>query len=216
MRRVFGPRFAAEAAAIVGVAVLVWYERLSRLEIVAAMAGIWLAIALLEWWIGRRAVPVEDEWREAEPEPELAPEPGPEPQLELAYAGFDAELEPAPAEEPEPEPEPRLEHAYDGFDAELEPAEAPEPEPEPESEPEPVGATVAVLPTWQIAPREWNVWDLERLLRERAGADTTRDEERSFLLLYLREFAGPDGLLPADFDGLVRDSFGDLIAGGRR
>ena len=49
MRRVFGPRFAAEAAAIVGVAVLVWYERLSRLEIVAAMAGIWLAIALLEW-----------------------------------------------------------------------------------------------------------------------------------------------------------------------
>ena len=183
MRRVFGPRFAAEAAAIVGVAVLVWYERLSRLEIVAAMAGIWLAIALLEWWIGRRAVPVEDEWREAEPEPELAPEPGPEPQLELAYAGFDAELEPEPAaEEPEPEPV----------------------------------ATVAVLPTWQIAPREWNVWDLERLLRERAGADTTRDEERSFLLLYLREFAGPDGLLPADFDGLVRDSFGDLIAGGRR
>ena len=29
--------------------------------------------------------------------------------------------------------------------------------------------------------------------------------------LYLRDFAGPDGLLPIDFDGLVRDSFGDLV-----
>ena len=29
--------------------------------------------------------------------------------------------------------------------------------------------------------------------------------------MYLREFAGPDGLLPVDFDGLVRDSFGDLV-----
>jgi hypothetical protein len=38
-----------------------------------------------------------------------------------------------------------------------------------------------------------------------------RDEERTFLLMYLREFAGPDGILPADFDSLVRDSFGDLV-----
>ena len=37
------------------------------------------------------------------------------------------------------------------------------------------------------------------------------DEERTFLLMYLREFAGPDGLLPLDFDGLVRDSFGELV-----
>jgi hypothetical protein len=183
VRRVFGLRFAAEAVAIVGVAVVVWYERLSRLEIVAAMGGTWLVVALLEWSIGRRAEPAEDERAEPEPEAELELEPEPEP--ERAYAGFDAELEPAP-------------------------------EPEPEAEPEPVAATVAVLPTWQIAPREWNVWDLERLLRERAGADATRDEERAFLLLYLRDFAGPDGLLPAHFDGLVRDSFGDLIAGGRR
>jgi hypothetical protein len=29
--------------------------------------------------------------------------------------------------------------------------------------------------------------------------------------LYLREFAGPDGALPADFDGLVRDAFGELL-----
>ena len=46
---------------------------------------------------------------------------------------------------------------------------------------------------------------------EQAGRDEVRDEERSFLLMYLRDFAGPDGMLPIDFDGLVRDSFGDLV-----
>jgi hypothetical protein len=29
--------------------------------------------------------------------------------------------------------------------------------------------------------------------------------------MYLREFAGPDGTLPADFDALVRESFGDVL-----
>ena len=29
--------------------------------------------------------------------------------------------------------------------------------------------------------------------------------------MYLREFAGADGVLPVDFDGLVRESFGDLV-----
>ena len=43
-----------------------------------------------------------------------------------------------------------------------------------------------------------------------------RNEERSYLLMYLREFAGPDGILPTDFDGLVRDAFGDVSAHRRR
>ena len=38
-----------------------------------------------------------------------------------------------------------------------------------------------------------------------------QDEERQFLLMYLREFADSAGLLPLDFDGLVRDSFGELV-----
>ena len=41
--------------------------------------------------------------------------------------------------------------------------------------------------------------------------DVVRNEERSYLLMYLREFAGPDGILPTDFDGLVRDAFGDVL-----
>jgi hypothetical protein len=60
-------------------------------------------------------------------------------------------------------------------------------------------------------PREWNLWELERAAREHAGDDVARDEERSYLLMYLREFAGPDGMLPSDFDGLIRDAFGDVL-----
>jgi hypothetical protein len=61
------------------------------------------------------------------------------------------------------------------------------------------------------APREWNLWELERVARDHTSGDIARDEERSYLLMYLREFAGPDGVLPADFDGLVRDAFGDVL-----
>jgi hypothetical protein len=64
-------------------------------------------------------------------------------------------------------------------------------------------------------PRQWNLWDLERLRRE-AGADPARADERSFVLLHLREFADADGALPATFDSLVRETFGDLVGSRRR
>ena len=44
-----------------------------------------------------------------------------------------------------------------------------------------------------------------------AGSDPQRDEERNYLLMYLREFATSNGALPVDFDPLVRESFGDLL-----
>jgi hypothetical protein len=84
----------------------------------------------------------------------------------------------------------------------------PEPELVVEPEPEPV----AMITPRQ--PQEWNLWTLEKLARERA-ADPARDEELAFLLMYLRDFANPDGVLPRNFDSLVRESFGDLIAGAR-
>jgi hypothetical protein len=58
-----------------------------------------------------------------------------------------------------------------------------------------------------VEARQWNVWELDRAARESGRTS----EERDFLLLYLRDYAGPDGLLPLDFDALVRESFGDLL-----
>src|SRR5207253_11370845 len=83
-----------------------------------------------------------------------------------------------------------------------EPEPEPEAEPETEAEPEPVAG----------GPHRWNLWNLERVAREQAADN----EEVSYLLMYLREFASADGLLPADFDVLVRESFGDLLAAGAR
>jgi hypothetical protein len=76
--------------------------------------------------------------------------------------------------------------------------------------PEPA-PTVVPLSSRRVEPREWNLWELERIVREQSGADVARDEERSFLLMYLREFASPDGVLPVDFDAVVRESFGDAL-----
>ena len=105
------------------------------------------------------------------------------------------------AHEPGPEP-PRLVSV-----PEPDPVRVPAIEPEPEPEATPAAAVIRIG-----GPRQWNVWDLERVAREHAGGDPVVDEERTFLLMYLRDFAGADGLLPADFDDLVRQSFGGLVA----
>jgi fused signal recognition particle receptor len=131
----------------------------------------------------------------ATPEPELEPEPAPEP---LTPA---AELEAEPEAEPDPEP-PHLE---------VVPEPEPELEPEPEPEPEPELPRVVTLPI-SATPREWNVWELERLARSNSGGDAAKDEELSYLLVYLRDFASAEGTLPVDFDALVRESFGPLLA----
>ena len=73
---------------------------------------------------------------------------------------------------------------------------------------------VVALPV-AASPREWNVWELERLARAHSGGDAVQDEERAYLLVYLREFATPEGTLPVDFDTLVRESFGELLVPGR-
>jgi hypothetical protein len=152
-------------------------------------------------------------------EPPPAPEPAPEP---LPESEPEVVPEPVVSRQPEhvrvlpaappPEPEPVIAERRP-LVAVPAPEPLPEPEPEPQRLPEPAVAAVAtVVPIGVGAgPQRWNLWDLERLTREQVGGDAERDEERTFLLMYLREFAGPDGLLPVDFDGLVRDSFGDLV-----
>jgi hypothetical protein len=59
--------------------------------------------------------------------------------------------------------------------------------------------------------REWNVWELESLAREQARLEPERGEEWSYLFVHLRQFADAKGKLPSEFDGLVRESFGELL-----
>ena len=193
-------RFLIEAAFIVLIAAAVAIAHLGKLWIALAVGGAWVLVALVErnvqadnsrlregrlgFLFGRS----EAETPEVQPvERELPPPP----------PSHVAVLEAEP-EEPEPEPEP----------VQLQPVPDPPPEPEPEPEPEP---QVAYLPRADGAPREWNVWELERLAQAAGGGDPARDEELAFLLMELRQFANADGQLSIDFDSVVRESFGELI-----
>jgi hypothetical protein len=211
VKNVFGPRTAVEAVLLVAVPVGTLLAGQGPWVIVAAAAVAYLIVFATEAFLGRRPTEVAEAAGVTAPvvaAPELEPEP--EPEAELEPEPVAAEPEPEPQLEPEPEPEPVRA---------LHPVPDPEPDPEPEPELPPAAEEreepekpAAVVPIGVgAAPRRWNLWDLERLTRAHAGADDLRDEERSFLLMYLRDFAGPDGVLPIDFDGLVRDSFGELV-----
>jgi len=139
--------------------------------------------------------------------------PKPEGEAELALPEPDAvaeppALEPEPTQEPQPEPEPEPEPIL----AVVPPPPEPEPEPAPEPEPEPVlQPEVVPLALRDPTPRAWNIWDLEQLASTLDG-DPEKVEERSLLLLHLREFASAAGELPASFDPLVREAFGADLA----
>jgi hypothetical protein len=72
-------------------------------------------------------------------------------------------------------------------------------------------AVVSIDERRRSEPQEWNVWELERLARGEARRAPERADELQFLLVSLRQFAEPGGLLPTEFDGLVRESFGGLL-----
>lgn len=120
----------------------------------------------------------------------------------------EGEPEPAAAEEPPPSKR-RLQPVQSAA-----PPPPPPPAPEPPASPkppEPQGAPVVPLWARSSQPREWNLWDLERIARAQSRRDPERFEEWSYLFFHLRRFANADGMLPAEFDGLVRDAFGGLL-----
>ena len=210
---VVGSRFIVEAGFIIAVAVIAGIEQLSTWWIIAVVAGAWLIVAAVEIAVWARNVVAQqpqpvDEPADLEPAPtpEYASRPPvvvrPQPSVETREA--------EPSSEPEPEPEQTREPERPRIVAVPALPPEPEPEPEPEAEPEEPDRVVAFLPA-NDSPREWNLWELERAARDHGGDDVARNEERSYLLMYLREFAGPDGTLPADFDALVRESFGDVL-----
>lgn len=191
---VLGPRFVVEAGFIIAVAVVAGLQDLGTWQIIGVVAGACIIVAIVEiavWHrnsLARRSVPAT---QPVVPTPEAMPVVShPEPTVPLP--------DPVPVRVPEP---PQIAAAPPP------PAPVPDPEHEPKPEQEPA---ISYFPV-SGGPREWNLWDLERLSRDHASDDVAQNEERAYLLIYLREFAGSDGTLPADFDGLVRDAFGDLL-----
>jgi capsular polysaccharide biosynthesis protein len=85
----------------------------------------------------------------------------------------------------------------------------PQPQPLPESEPEPELPPAAVVPI--TGHPAGNVLALERLVEQRAAEFPDRAEEWRYYVVYLRDFAGPDGSLPDSLAGLVADVFADLL-----
>jgi hypothetical protein len=186
---------AALVALVAGGAVL---AELDPIVVVALTAAACVLVALVGRGYARAPAPARDERPVAEESPseELAApdraevvdvEPAPEPELAVSERSARAILAsgPPPVQAPPP----------------LGPGPEGEPAPDPEPAPE-RGRS--------LAPREWNIWELQHLVRERP--DDERNEEWSALIASLRDFARVDGTLPGEFDQLVRDSFGELLA----
>lgn len=204
---VVGSRFLIEAGFIIAVAVIAGIERLSTWWIIAVVASAWIIVAIVEIVVWARQVVARQPHaiEASEPQAETPAFVAPPPIRARSQPPVETRREPEPEPEREPKPLPSREPPR------IVAVPPPPPEPEPDLEPELEPArVVAFIPTYD-GPREWNLWELERAARDHATDDVVRNEERSYLLMYLREFAGPDGILPTDFDGLVRDAFGDVL-----
>lgn len=170
-----------------------------NLGIAAGIAAFLWAIALWPLILRRLAAALE-----ARPHPvavrERAPPATPAPAVPSTPEPARAPVVPAPEplQEPEPEPVPVREPV-------------PEPEPLPEPVPEPEPAPIAAADRG-----EWNLHDLERLVRDHAGEFPDRAEEWGIYLESIREHAGPDGELPGTLDWLIWDTFGDLLESAGR
>ena len=205
-------RFAAEAAFLVLVALGLGLARFDPIIIAVVMLVALVLVALLERGSAKEAVRVPTAADEealsppphveridvepaqppvAKPEPKAEPEPEPAVSERSARAILASAPPPLPAEKPKAPPKPSP------------PRAAPAPPPPPPPEPEPA-------PVFSGPPREWNLWELQRAVRD--AADDDHHQEWSALLIHLREFANADGDLPLEFDGLVRESFAPLVA----
>jgi hypothetical protein len=224
-----GVRFAGETAFLILVALGLGLAEFDPVVIGVVMFVAWVLVALLERASSKEAEraagaeptpepaaappphverievePVAVDVRPPEPAPEPTPEPEPEPTVSersarAILASGPPPLPPEPTTKEKPKPKPARRRLI--VERRPEPPPPPPPEPEPEPEPEPVV---------QGPPREWNLWELERSAR--SAPDDERQQEWTALLIHLREFANADGDLPIEFDSLVRESFGDVLA----
>ena len=177
------------------------------------------------WLLRPRSAPKAAEPPPSEAEPEAQAEaeaeratPAPSTTVEPEQAAEPAETEAPPAEEAAPpqepapqEPPPSRRRLRPVRSAAPPPAPPPPPPAAPSQQPEPEAAPVVPLWARSTQPREWNLWDLERIARAQSRRDPEQFEEWSYLFLHLRRFANADGMLPPEFDGLVREYFGGLL-----
>jgi outer membrane biosynthesis protein TonB len=199
-----GLRVALLAAALVAVAVVAVVANWSTWTIIAVMGVAFLIVSAIEIVASQR----EDASKTVVvPPAETQEEPPAHVRVFDDEPRVEPELEPKREPEPEPEREPPPEPKRPPLVAAPPPREPAKIEPEPA----PVAVPLAIR---QGAPRQWNLWELEEASRKASGDDPLRDEERNYLLMYLREFANAEGTLPVDFDALVRDSFADVIPAG--
>ena len=181
-------RFAIEAAFLLIVAAGAVLAKLSPVQIVLVLLVAWVLVVVAERLSSRaktRSLRAPDQPVVDEPEPE--PQPN-ELDAELTELLAAESLAHGPVVTKRPLDLPGLEET----------ATAP---------PAPPELAPSAPPP---APREWNLWELERRARDYAG-DAARDEEWTALFVHLRQFADTEGQLPEEFDGLVRESFAELI-----
>jgi hypothetical protein len=185
VRRRLGPRFGAEAGLIAASAALAALLEVDWPGIVATVFGTWLAIAVFEV-VWARAHPAAAETAAAAPAVPAQPRAAQRPvRASGPGEGVRGDRELPPTD-------------HRGVSVETPPPPSPPVEhPRPQATPG--------------APRSWNLWELERAARDLAGTDAVADEERQYMLLYLRDFASADGKLPIDFDPLVREVFGEQL-----
>jgi capsular polysaccharide biosynthesis protein len=134
-------------------------------------------------------------------------------QLALRAAGLAARLEEAA---PQLEEAARLKEAAQAVRA------APEPDPVEvptlrSAEPVPAraeasnGESTEEGAAGQEATGQWNLMVLERLVNDRGAEFPDRREEWASYLYFLREYAEPDGSVPASFDWLIQETFVELV-----
>ena len=94
-----------------------------------------------------------------------------------------------------------------------------EPEPEPAAVPA-LDAALAAAPRSSAPPEAsggeeatglWNLLVLERLVNDRGDEFPDRRDEWASYLYFLREYAAPDGTVPSSFDGLIQETFSELV-----
>ena len=218
-------RFVFEAAFIVLIAAATAVAHLGKVWIALAVGGAWLLVSVVERsaiqehplvHTGRLRSLFAGRQRQAEA---LERSGGDTPGASALTLPVPAAEEHPPVPLPEPEP-PAPEPAPPAPDPRPPTPEPGEPPPQLRSVaptvPEPESAEeqqerVVRMPLDGAEPREWNIWELERLAHEAEGRDPAHDDELVFLLLELRQFANADGQLPVDFDPVVRQSFGELV-----